>query len=470
MPDPSGEPLSPTRQSSGAPPPVASTGEVSHLSPAPRVHPPNIRQPREEKTPKPAPPPPKSLSEVLEWLRLYGHVDVVPADDPNEPAQTKRSARSLLPKEQRKFHKFDPEHPDPQLAAVRGIRSFQGEEAHFGAAFAGDAAFPGEHPRGITSDQIAAIRRFRREVPERNPWLAVGIGSLAFLLTTGAFLAGHATAPKLFVAGHAPAVAPSLKSAPDNEVASLSADVLQLIDQAMAAEAAKNYAKAIALLEQAQRDAGHIYGLNYRLAALCREANEMPRVLPLLNLSIAQGEEVAACYNLRGTFSNQYERTAQGPGDLEKATQLDPFNARYLFGWGEALRRAGKLQSALAQLHRAVDRLQEPALLPSYALKVRLTQLALDQENSFAAELTAKLKLIPPPTDWLLTAAAVEMRHGNFSAAAEDLARIRALIGAGETTLLLQDVYFENFAREKELSEFFEGPAASASSAALTLP
>ena len=227
----------------------------------------------------------------------------------------------------------------------------------------------------------------------------------------------------------------------------------------MTAEATSDYPKAIELLERAQHDAGHIYGLNYRLAALCYKANEMPQVLPLLNLSIARGEEVAACYSLRGTLSNQIEGTPQNPGDLEKATRLEPLNARFFFVWGEALRRAGKPQLALPQLQRAVERSEEPVLAAIYALKLRLTQIELGQAEAFAGELAEKLRDTPPLPDWLLTAAAAEMHQGDFPAAAATLGKIRDLVGGRETARQLDDVFFKSFAGEAELAPFFEATA-----------
>ena len=447
MPDPSGENTPPLHEKPGSSRPTASAKGPSPLAPAPRVHLPTIHHP--PAAPK-VPPPPPGYRAVLEWLRQYGNLDLDP-DETNErdragsPAFTSRPTR-----EQRKFHRFDPDHPqatppgESNLSRVDGTTNAEGDS-------------PGDdQPRGITAEQIAYIRQLRAGASERRLWIALSVAVVGFLLVAAAFLASHTALSKMFAHSPEPAVPPQKSPNTFDARSVLSAGSIGLLDQAMAAEAASDYVKAIELLERAQRDAGHIYGLSYRLAALCYKANEMPQVLPLLNQSIADGEEVAASYSLRGTLSDQIEGTPQDPCDLEKATRLEPLNARYFFVWGEALRHAGKPQLALRQLQRAVERAQEPALAAIYALKLRLTQIELGQADAFAGELADKLKDAPPPVDWLLTAAADEMHRGDFPAAAVMLGRIRGLVGVRETARQLDDVFFKSFAGEAELAPFFE--------------
>ncbi len=460
MPDPSGESSPSSPPPPGASRPTPAAGEPSHLTPAPRLHPPGTRQSRESQTP---PPPPPALNEVLEWVRRYGTSATAPADSRDAAGQTTRVSRSLLSKEQRKFHKFDPEHPEPGPPTTEGANPSRIRELLSADDLAAESSQFADYPGGITSEQIAFIRRLRQEPPARSLWLPLGVAFLSCFLVVAAFVAGHSSLPR-FLAGSPPPDRSPEKSA--KPFAGLSERAMELIDRAAKAEKAREYPKAIEALEQAQREAGHVYGLNYRLATLCYKANDVARVLPLLNLSIADGEEVAACHSFRGTLSDHIAPVDHGPGDLEKATQLDPFNARYLFVWGEGLRRAGQSEQALAQFRRAVTRAQEPAVENAYALKVRLTQIEMGQPEQFAAEMATQLKLVPPPPDWLFTAAGVEMHRGNFPAAAEALAKVRSLIGETATAMQLQDPFFTSFAHESEVAKFFEAPDAVASSAA----
>lgn len=453
MPDSSGEPHPPSQPPAAAHP---ASGEPAHLHPAPRLHPASVHPPREATAPASSPLPAPDLNALLELLRRNG----LAGTPPDEPVPAPPAARSHLPKEHRKFHKFDPEHPHPEQPPAGEVDPSRVRELFPSGVVDENLPASPSSPGGIVAARSAYMRRLNQQKPDQIPWLAAGLAVLVFLLVLGAFVLGHFTLPTIH-----PAVPPQEMAVVQAKVPTALPDgVMEVIDQATAAEMAKDYPRAIGLLEAAQRGAGHVYGLNYRLASLCYKANEMTRVVPLLNLSINQGEEVAACYSLRGVLSNEYERTARGPGDLETATQVDPLNARYFFVWGEALRRAGKPEQALVQLRRAVDRLQEPALLGIYALKLRLTQLALDDDAQFAAELAARLKHAAPPVDWLLTAAALEMHRGHFRLAAELLARVRAASGEQETARQLQDVFFTPFAREKELAEFFEDQGSPGSS------
>ena len=462
MPDSSGESPPSSQQPADAARPAAPGGAPSHLTPAPRLHPPSTRHSREPQTP----PPPPGLNEVMEWLQRYGTSGAASTKSPDAAALAKLASRSLLSKEQRKFHKFDPEHPVPEPSTAGQADRPRLKET-FSPDESGEDPVPfADYPGGITSEQIAYIRRLRQDTSARRLWLPLGVAVLSFFLVTAAFLAGHSSLLR-FAAGSPPPSGTSEKSATAPQAFNgLSESAAKLIDQAATAEQTKDYPKAIESLEQAQSEAGHISGLNYHLAILCYKANEVARVPPLLNRSIADGEEVAACYSFRGTLSGQPGPADHGPGDLEKATEIDPFNARYLFVWGEALRRAGKPEQALEQFRRALSRAEDPAQANAYALKVRLTQIELGQQEQFAAEMATQLKLTLPPPDWLLTAAGVEMQRNNFPAAAEFLVKLRSLIGETATALQLQDPFFTGFAHEAELAKFFEAASSSEPSSA----
>ena len=454
MPDPSGEPTPPSVQPPGSSRPSAPAGAPSPLAPAPRTHLSTIQH---AKPASKVPPPPPGSRAVLEWLREYGKVDLDPDETISLPgSEDARSTQSRLPREQRKFHKFDPDHPQPSSTSVSGDGPPRAGGVPGGRADADP--FPDEYPRGITAEQLDYIRRLRANAVERRLWIALSVAIIAFLAVTCAFLANRFSEPKPTAPLPDQPASPRAVARPAEAPVTLSPGTMDLLDQAMVAETAADYAKAIQLFGQAQHEAGHVYGLNYHLASLCYKANEMTQVFPLLDLSISDGEEVAACYSLRGTLLNQSEGTSQEPGDLEKATRLEPLNARFFFSWGEALRRAGKPELALPQLQRAVERVQEPALAPTYLLKLHLTQIELEQGDALNGELAEKLKEVPPASDWLLTSAALEMQRGDYPAAAQALDKMRAQVGDRELLRQLKDVFFKRFTRQPELSRFFDAP------------
>lgn len=448
MPDNSGEPPPSSQEQAGdlRPP---SANAPTHLAPAPRVHPTAAHHPSNESQTKQLSP--EKVQAALKWLQNQGKLNLDAASPTTQQASHEQTSRARLSKDQRKFHKFDPEHPNPPPSVPEEVDDSP-------STLTLPEVQTENSPRGMTAEQFAFMRRLADEASERRRWIALVLAVLAFLLVTAAFVVSHSTAFRKMIASQESSdSAQKLTSLPEVPRPQ-SPEVTDSLDQAMAAEQAGDYPKAIELLERVQREPGHVNGLNYRLASACYKADQTGRVIPLLNLSIAAGEDLAACYSLRGTLSNQVEGTVQEPSDLEIATRLEPFNAHYFFLWGEALRRAGKPRLALVQLERAATRLQEPALVDPYALKIRLTQIELGEDQSITTEMAAKLKDSPQPLDWVLTAAAVEMQRGNFPAAAGFLDQARALHGEHVVLRELQDVFFKKFAHEAELSRFFESP------------
>jgi tetratricopeptide (TPR) repeat protein len=227
-----------------------------------------------------------------------------------------------------------------------------------------------------------------------------------------------------------------------------------LIDQAVDAAAAGDAKKAAAVLDQVRHTSGHIDGLDYQLALLAFASGDFPSAMLSLNRSIAEGEEVGACYGQRGLIANQ-RGPARGLHDFEAATQSAPFDAKGFFYWGEALRRSGKPQEALIHLRQAVERASTPAEQANYQLKVRLTQIELGREKEFAPELAAEMALARPPGDWVLTAAAQDMHSGNFAAAAADLNRARQLMDPAQLSGALRDYFFQGYRTEVPLARIY---------------
>jgi tetratricopeptide (TPR) repeat protein len=164
---------------------------------------------------------------------------------------------------------------------------------------------------------------------------------------------------------------------------------------------------------------------------------------------------VAAAYRLRGTLLNRVGGATRGIGDFEQATQIDPFDAQNFYFLGEALRRAGKPQEALVRLKQAFDRLREPAFESEYRLKIRLTQIELGEEQEFVPEMAQRLAENPPPPDWLLTAAAVDMEHRDFAAAATHLERARQYMDKQVFALRMRDYFFYSYRIYPPLARFF---------------
>ena len=248
------------------------------------------------------------------------------------------------------------------------------------------------------------------------------------------------------------AAGPSDEEAPG---ATLDPAAAKLIDEAMAAEQDRDFRKATDLLLKVQKDFPHVRDLDFRLASLALEQNDAAKALPLLNRSINEGEQMSASYKMRGYILNRKGGISRGMNDFESATLTDPFSAESFYFWGEALRRAGKPQAALIKLQQAMDRLREPVFEAEYRLKIRLTQIELGEEKEFAPEMAARLAENPPPPDWLLTAAAIQLQKHNVPEAAKFLEGASQLMDRDLFSYRMGDYFFSSYRFEKPLAKYF---------------
>ena len=435
----------PTSQST-VPAEPSTAAEPAPLTVAPRVNPTSVYNPKDAVPP--APGAPAGFNEFVAWMQAFGGAQS--AQSPTLPPPDSPTGRQVLAKEQKKFHRQGQE-------VARADRTGTAPEGHPAGASEGDNGNAGKTttppPPGTGPRTAPVIRKRRPQTLEKAPG-----PSLAFLIP---WIMGAALLAACFLLGRVSAPRPTPMTASADELRTaadrgeVNVQTLGVIDQAMAAESKRDFDRASGLLEQARRELNHLPGLDYHLALVAFEKGDLSHAMVQLDRSIAEGEELAASYNLRGTLTNRLHGVNRGLPSLQTATQLDPFNARYYFFYGEALRRAGKPQAALDALQKAVDRLREPSLEGLYRLKMRLAKIELGQEKDFADELAAELERPSPPVDWLCTAAAVEIRAGRFENAAGYFDRALALPERQLVEVRLHDFFFFGYAHEKALARFY---------------
>jgi tetratricopeptide (TPR) repeat protein len=288
----------------------------------------------------------------------------------------------------------------------------------------------------------------RENRPASNFFSSLAAQCVVVGLMGSCYLLGRMTLP-----GRIPAAVPPNAAAEGKEPATplgVPEPAMGVIDQALAAQNAGDSENAFRLLDQLRRDGGHINGLDFQLGWLAYQRGDYPGALLALNRSIAEEEEVGSSYDLRGLIAG-----GPRPGmtaDFEAATQANPFDAIAFFHWGEALRRSGKPRQALIRLRQALDRAQTPATQSLFGLKIRLAEIELGEEKNFAPALAAALARPQPASEWLLTAAAQEMRGGNYSAAAAHLEEARQVSGSAVIGSALLDYFFQGYADKPEMA------------------
>ena len=440
-------------EAAGKPGQAAPTAEPLSLVPRSRA---GSVGPKEGAAPTgPQDSPPASFSDLMQWMKMFAAASEAPPKEATKPGN--RLQRTTLPKEQRKFQRFDRESSPPEAVAAPGqpvagtAPESRSADERADAPPEDEKVYPpASRPVPIALTGGTSGRR-AKSAAARQPrlWLALELGALVLL--AGAFLLGRASVRR---------TAPSTGAAPGAADAVLSPEAAKLIDEAMAAEQDRNFKKASELLHKIQTDFPQVRGVDLRLADLALEQGDSAEALLSLNRAIEKGEQSAAAYRLRGSILSgkgglRKGGVNRGMNDFETATLIDPFSADNFYFWGGALDREGKPQAALLKLQRAMDRLREPELEAEYRLKIRLAEIELGREQEFAPEMAAMLAEDPPPPDWLLTAAAIDMQHHDFAAAANYLEKASHLMDKDLFAIRMRDYFFLGYRFEKPLAKYF---------------
>ncbi len=252
---------------------------------------------------------------------------------------------------------------------------------------------------------------------------------------------------------------------PDDEIAAL--------DAALAAERSGDREKAAALARaQAEKlkNPRQVAVMNIYLAELAIRERRGRDAQTLLFPLTRSGPDVAVASDRLAFIQCRSRRFDEAMEYFSNAAHHAPLAGLYFYRWGEALRRQGKLQDAIARFEqaqlrqRASDPLGAPAIT---GLKLRLTRIEAGQIADVRAETEERLRAfadpaLPSPLDageWMLTAAALDLQEDKFASAAEWLKKARALLPGGRYEDQMADYFFRNFAHRPELAAVLPTPA-----------
>ncbi len=230
---------------------------------------------------------------------------------------------------------------------------------------------------------------------------------------------------------------------------------LALVDEGLAAEKAKEPAKAVRFYEQAYALDPRVPGAAYRLAELAMRQGDLPRATTWVNRALSVGENTADCYALRGLLAGRTGNSRTAIESLTAATRAEPLNSRWYFFLAQTLRRGGKLQEAAHRLQQAIQRVDDAQQEEFFNFVLRLTRIEMGEAEQIVPELGAKLSLAVPPPDWLLTGAAIELQRGRVEQAAALMTRAFQNQQRAYIASRLEDVFFRNFETTRELSPFY---------------
>lgn len=188
------------------------------------------------------------------------------------------------------------------------------------------------------------------------------------------------------------------------------------------------------------------------LRALIQGQTEEAESLARQILAEAGPAEKPAARNLLGMVLGQAGQYEQAILLFQENAEANPEDAAAFANWGEALRRAGRFEEALEPLQRTVELHPEST---QYQLKLRLARLDAGEEEPLRSEIEEQLLETPVRSDWLLTAAAMELRHENWEEAKEMLRKARILLSPHVYGEILQDPAFARYADQPEVRQVF---------------
>ena len=338
----------------------------------------------------------------------------------------------------------------------------EGEDAPEGLAApeAGEAIDDFDRNRNIAwpRSQPPASPARRKKRSTTVPMLVL-MGCNLAMLVFGLFL-GQSAAPATNTSKDARAT-PGVAAVPVDALGPQSVNdrVLATINKALKDEKAGDLDVARRAYNEAVARRVGLPGAEYRLALLAIQRGDIVDADLHLVHSTKAGEMVAGCDYIRATFAGSQGNFGEAGRQLEGATRAEPFNGKWYFCWGECLRRQGKPQAALTALQQALDRPFSRDEGNLYFFKLGLAQIEAGGGEEFNASLDQHLQQKGVSGDWLLLAAARELDHAAYPAAAEYLAKAEKVMTPDLFESRVQDYFFRAHANSPDVATYLSHPS-----------
>ena len=308
-------------------------------------------------------------------------------------------------------------------------------------------------PRSFAGDNQGRTR------PSSPWWIWIGAQACGFGLLLGGYFLGQAWSPAARPGSPHPTDGPGYDAKSMSRMGGERA--LEAANRGLKAERSRDFPAARSIYREMMNRQTPMPGAEYRLALLSLHEGDYVQTETHLNRSVLAGDDVADCCLLRASLAGMKSNYAEAATQLAAAVRAQPFNAKFYFCWGEALRRAGRLPEAIERLTETLDRPDNAADRELYLFKLRLARIESGGEPAFDAEVAAHVEQPSPGGDWLLLAAAREIGGGNFAVAAERLEQAKATLPPEVFSLYVQDYLFQAQAARQELSGILSVPPPS---------
>jgi tetratricopeptide (TPR) repeat protein len=214
-------------------------------------------------------------------------------------------------------------------------------------------------------------------------------------------------------------------------------------------------AEALALLDPLLAANPDLPGVRYQAALAAQMTGDGAKASKLAAEAMQRKEETSELQVLVGVLAMQEKKFPEAEKAFARAVELNPSNGIALYNLSEALREQGRPREAIEMLQRAKEIDPKRKLL---ALKIRLAQLEAG-ENLDEIELgvVTRQSEDDQTEDWLMTAAAVHLKDGNYRQAIEALRTARGVMGLDNVRAVFSDDrFFRQFSADEQMAEFRE--------------
>jgi tetratricopeptide (TPR) repeat protein len=211
-------------------------------------------------------------------------------------------------------------------------------------------------------------------------------------------------------------------------------------------------AEALLVLEKLLQEQPDLPGVRYQAALAAQLAGDSAKASKLATEALDRGEDSSELQILLGVMAMKEKKHAEARSAFEKASELDPSNAIALYNLSEAWREDGRTKDAIDALDRALKRAPKDKV---FLLKRRLAQMETDEGfEEVESEVIKRQNDERQTEDWLMTAAAVHLKKGNYRQATQSLRSAQGVAGSDKVRAIFsEDHFFRLFAKEEGLTE-----------------
>ena len=222
----------------------------------------------------------------------------------------------------------------------------------------------------------------------------------------------------------------------------------ELVKQALNAERAGKWQEAVERFMAAKNKDLRYRGILFRVGKLVYDHRDFDAADKAFEHAIAFGENVEAANFYRGLIAVRRKNLPAAEQLLEAAVTAAPFVSDYHYYWGEALRLDLKPEQSLAHYEQAIllARTDQDAAVCQF--KIRMAKIEAAEASAVAAELATKEAAGPLSVDWLMTAAALQLRGGHVDSARQLILQARDAKAPGLFASCVNDFYFHEAAQK----------------------